>query len=104
MKEHRFKLAKEKTQKIPAQTITIADYADAIALLANTPAQAKSFLHSLERAADGIHVRVNTDKTEYMCFNQRGDNSTRKDGPLKLVKKFTNLRNRVSCTENHIIT
>ena len=37
-----------------------ADYADDIALLANTSAQAKPLLYSLERA----------DKTEYMYFNQ----------------------------------
>ena len=50
-----------------------AHYADVIALLANTPAQAETLLHSLEWEADGIGLHVNTDKTEYMCFNQRGD-------------------------------
>ena len=52
------------------------DYADDIALLANTPTPAKTPLHSLERAAAGISLHVNADKTEYMCFNQRGDIST----------------------------
>ena len=33
------------------QTITDADYADDIAILANTPNQAETRLHSLERAA-----------------------------------------------------
>ena len=41
-----------------------ADYADDTALLANTPTQAESLLHSLERAAAGIGLHVNTDKTE----------------------------------------
>ena len=50
-----------------------ADYADDIVLLANTPAQAESQLYSLEWAAGGIGLHVNGDKTEYMCFNQRGD-------------------------------
>ena len=41
-----------------------ADYADDIALLANTPAQAKSLLHSQERAAAGIDLHVNAYKSE----------------------------------------
>ena len=59
-----------------AKTITDADYADDIAILANTPNQAKTLLHSLERAAAGIGLHVNAHKTEYMCFNQAGDIST----------------------------
>ena len=39
-------------------------------------------------------------KTEYMCFNQRGDISKIKAGPLKLVYKFTYLGSSVSSTEN----
>ncbi len=34
------------------------------ALLANTPNQAETLLHSLERAAAGIGLHVNTHKTE----------------------------------------
>ena len=48
MKENGFKLAKERSRRYPAQTITDMDYADDIVLLANTPAQAKSLLHSLK--------------------------------------------------------
>ena len=55
----------------PAQTNTDADYADDIALLANTLTQAESLLHSLEQRAGGICLHVNTDKTEFMCFNQK---------------------------------
>ena len=95
MKENGFKQAKEKSRRYPAQTTTDVDYANDIALLANTPAQAEFRLHSLEWAAGGIGLHVNTDKTEYMCFNQRGDISTQKGGPLKLVDKFTYLGNSV---------
>ena len=48
MKDNSFKLTKERSRRYPAQTITDADYADDIALLANTPAQAKILLHNLE--------------------------------------------------------
>ena len=43
----------------PAKTITDADYADDIAILANTPNQVETLLHSLERAAAGIGLHVN---------------------------------------------
>ena len=46
------------------------------AILANTPNQAETLLHSLERAATGIGLHVNAYKTEYMCYNQTGDIST----------------------------
>ena len=69
-------------------------------LLANTPAQAESLLHSLEQTAGGIGLHVNEDKIEYMCFNQRGDISTLKGGPLKIEDKFTYLGSSHSSTKN----
>ena len=74
------------------------------ALRVNAPIQAKSFLHSLERAAGVIGLHVNADKTEYMCFNQSGNISTRNCGPVKLVDKFTYLGSSVSSTENDVVT
>ena len=81
-----------------------AVYVDDKALLANSPAQAESLLHSLERAAGDIGLHVNVGKTEYMCFNQSSDISTLKSGPPKLVDKFTYLGSSVSSTENDINT
>ena len=37
MKDNGFKLAKERSRRYPAQTVTGTDYADDIALLANAP-------------------------------------------------------------------
>ena len=73
-------------------------------LLANTPAQAETLLHSLERAAAGIGLHVNAHKTEYMCFNQTGDISTLNGSSLKLVDKFTYLGSSVLSTETDINT
>ena len=89
IKENGFKLTKERSRRYSAKTFTDADYADDVALLANTSAQAESLLHSLERATAGICHHVNAHKTEYMCFNQTGDISTLNGRPLKLVNKFT---------------
>ena len=53
------------------ETINDADYIEVcVALLANTFAQAKSLLNSLEQAAKGVGLYVNSDKTEFMYFNQ----------------------------------
>ena len=51
IKENGFELTKKRSRRYPATTITDADYADDIAILANTPDRAETLLHSLERAA-----------------------------------------------------
>ena len=99
MKYNGFNLVKERSRRYPTQTITDADYADDIALLANTPAQAETLLHRLEWAAVGIGLHVKSNKTEYMSFNQRGDISTLTSSSLKFVDKFTYLGSRVSSAE-----
>ena len=93
IRENGFELTKKRSRRYPAKTITDADYADDIEILANTPNRAETLLHSLERAAAGIGLRVNAHKTEYMYFNQT---------PLKLVDKFTYLGSSVSSTEKDI--
>ena len=99
-----FKLIKKRSRRCPAKTITDADYADDIAILANTPNQAETLLHSLEWAATGIGLHVNAHKTEYMCYNQTGDISTLDRTSLKLVDKFTYLGSSVSSIEKDIDT
>ena len=102
MKENGFTLKKARSRQYPTETIMDADYPDDIVLLANTTTQARSLLHSIELAAGGIGLHVTADKTEYMCFNQKGDMSTLNDDSLKLVDKFTYLRNSISSIENDI--
>ena len=104
IRENDFKLTKKRSRRHPAKTITYTDYADDIAILANTPNQAETQLHSLERAAAGIGLHVNVYKTEYMCFNQIGDISTLEGTSLKLVDKFTYLGSSVSSTKKKTST
>ena len=101
-KENVFTLKKARSWQYPAQTITDADNADDIVLLANTPTQAESLLHCLEQVAGGICLHVNVDETEYICFNKKRGISTLNGGSLKLVDKFTYLVSSVSSTENEI--
>ena len=103
MKENGLILTKA-TRRYPIWMITNGDYADDIALLAKTPTQVESLLYSLEQAAGGIALHVNTDKTEFMCLNQQSNISTLNGRSLKLMNNFTNLRSSVSSTENDINT
>ena len=104
IRENGFELTKKRSRRYPAKTITDADYADDIAILANTPNQAETLLHRLGRAAAGIGLHVNAHKTEYMCYNQTGDISTLDGTSLKLVDKFTSLGSSVSSTKKDINT
>ena len=89
MKENGFKLAKERSGRYPTKYDTETDCAEDIALQADKPTQTKTLLHSPERAAAGIGLHFNVDKTNYRCLNQSGHTSALKEGPLKLVDKFT---------------
>ena len=101
-RENGFELTKKRSRRYPAKKIIDANYADDIAILANTPNQAETLLHSLERAAAGIGLHINVHKAEYMCFNQAGDIFTLEGTTLELVDKFTFLGSSVSSTEKDI--
>ena len=101
IRENGFELTKKRSRRYSAKTITNTDYA---ALLANTPNQAKTLLHSMERAAAGIGLHDNAHKTEYMFYNQTGDISILDGTSLKLIDKFTYLGSSVSSPEKDIDT
>ena len=104
IRENGFEMTKKRSSRYPTKTITDADYADDIAILANTPNQAETQLYILERAAAGVGLHVNAHKTEYICYNQTGDISTLDGTSLKLVDKFTYLGSNISSTEKDIDT
>ena len=102
--ENGFELTKKRSRRYPEKTITDAEYANDIAILANTLNQAKTQMHNLEWAAAGIGLLVNAHKTEYMCYNQIVNISTLDRTSLKLVDKFTVLGSNVSSTKKDIDT
>ena len=104
IRENGLELTKKRSRRYPAKIITDADYADDIAILANTLNQAETLLHSLERAAACIGLHVNAHITESMCYNQTGDISRLGGTSPKLVDKFTYLGSSVSSTEKDIDT
>ena len=72
IRQNGFELTKKRNRRYHATTITDADYADGIAILANTPDQAETLLHSLERAAAGISLYVNAHKWNICAIIKRG--------------------------------
>ena len=104
IRENDFVLTKKRSRRYSAKSITDANQADDLAILANTPNQAETQLHCLERSTAGISLHVNAHKTECMCFTQACDISTLDGTSLKLVDKFTYLESSVSSTEKDIVT
>ena len=79
------------------------NYVDDLAFLTNILVQAESLLHSLEQAAGGnIGLYMNANKTEFMCFEQKGAISTLSGKPLKLEDWFTNFGINISSTESDV--
>ena len=76
------------------------DYADDLALLRSTPAQAESLLHSLEQAAGDIGLYMKANKP--VCFKLERSISSLSGKPLKLVSKFTYLDNNISSIESDV--
>ena len=89
---------KARSRQHRIETMTDADYADYLLLLANTSAQAKSLPHSLEQA--GLYM--NTSKTVFMCFKPKEAISIFSGKLLKLFDQFTYLCHNISSTENAV--
>lgn len=99
LQEHGLTLNRQKSKRHPAKIITDADYADDLALFADTTAKAELLLHSLEKAASGIGLYVNADKTEYMSFKQDGDIKSLANKPIQKVDQFVYLGSNIASTE-----
>ena len=83
----------------PVETIIDTDYADDQALLTYTPAQAEYLLQGLKKAAKSISLYVNSDKIEFICFNQDGTISTLNYKPSKACQ--AQLENQSSPIASH---
>ena len=93
---------KAKSRQYPTETIMNTDYADDITLLVNTPTQAKSLKHCLEQAAGDLGLCMNTNKMEYMSFNQEKASLILNGNPLKLVDMFSYLSISISSIKSDV--
>ena len=84
------------------ETITDADYADDLWLIANTPAEAESLLHGQKQVVKGIGLYINSNKTEFVCFKQDCAISSFHGKLLKSVDQFTYLNSNISSTESNL--
>ena len=84
------------------ETITDVDYADDLAVVANTIDEATILLHSLEASAKEIGLHINAKKTEFISLNTTG-NITSLDGKdIKQVTEFTYLGSNIKSTDKDI--
>ena len=103
MKEKDLTLKKARNRQYSAEVTSDTDYAADLVLPANTSVQVKCLLHSLEQAARGIGLCVNSDKTQFMYFNQ--DNKPRKKishSPTCLSFVSWYLGSNISSTESNV--
>ena len=99
-----FTLTKQKSRRHPAKTITDADYADDLAVLADYLKDATSLLHSVETTAREIGLYVNADKTEFICLNQDTSDGMKSLNGKKIsqVDDFKYLGSYIASTEHDI--
>ena len=89
-KENSFTVKRQRTRWYPAETITDADYADDIALLANTPTQADTRYLVCSRQQEAL-ISTWMQTKRITCVLKRGVISTRNGEHLKFIDKFTYL-------------
>ena len=95
-------LQKSRGRRYPTITISDADYADDLALFADSCNDAEKLLHVLEEKANSVGLRVNIRKTQN--FNINTDNKVRyvNGTQLKYVDNFTYLGSEISSMDKEI--
>ena len=79
-----FTITERQNRRHPATYLTDTDFADDIALLSNTVADAQKLLTLVVEAAKNIGLNINEGKTEYMVYNISEDNHLSANGkPIK---------------------
>ncbi|XP_063685824.1 uncharacterized protein LOC134819652 [Bolinopsis microptera] len=98
-----FNLHPRRSRRSPAVKVTDADFADDLALITDSVAEAQDFLRSLELAAKSVELHLNEGKTKYMGINIRDDDSpTLVAGSGKTIEKvddFVYLGSRMKSSE-----
>ena len=96
-------LEQRQSRRYPARTLTDTDFADDIALLLDNIADAEVLLHKVESAAKEIGLTINSQKTEYMSFNNPQGNLVDTSGaPLCQVTDFQYLGSWVESTKKDV--
>ena len=99
-----FKLGRKRSRRHNPDVITDLDFADDIALVTEELEQAQDFLHRVQENAAKIGLHLNSDKTEFMSFNQAQDSvlKTVNNENIKKVNDFEYLGAWTDDTANDV--
>ena len=97
-----FTLTERLSSRNPANKLTDVDYADDLAITADTVLDAEKLLHLLEDAAKEVGLYVNASKTEHINFNQEGTIKTKAGNSIKAVENFIYLGSESNSTEKEL--
>ena len=101
-----YELKPGQSSRQPAVHFTNADFADDIALISQSHANAQSLLRYLEEASNFVGLYLNESKTEYMnkCSLHTKDGiKTLQETLLKLVEDYKYLGSYISSSLKHIL-
>ena len=71
-----FTIERRRSRRIGPKTVTDVDFADDIALLAESIENARELLHRVEKSAASVGLHINASKTKVMTFNLEDDSNT----------------------------
>ena len=99
-----FKLDRKRSRRHTPILITDLDFADDIALVTEKLEQAQDFVHRVQENAAKIGLQLNSDKTEFMSFNQVQDTvlKTVNNDNIKKVDNFEYLGTWIDDTANDV--
>ena len=97
--ELEFKLDRKRSRRHNPDVITDLDFADDIALVTEELEQAQDFLYCVQENAAMIGLHPNSDKTEFMSFNQVQD-TVLKTVNNENIKKVDNFKYLGACIDD----
>ena len=99
-----FNLDRKRSRRHNPNVITDLDFADDIALMAEELEQAQDFLHCVQENAAKIGLHLNSDKTEFMTFNEVQDTilKTVNNENIKKIDNFKYLGAWIDDTANDV--
>ena len=99
-----FKLDRKRSRRYDPDVITDLDFADDIALVTEELEQAQDFLHRVQENAAKIGLHLNSDKIEFVSFNQAQDSvlKTVNNENIKKVDNFKYLGAWIDDTANDV--
>ena len=94
-----FTLSPRLSSRYAPEKLTDVDYADDLAITADTITNATVLLHNLENATNEVGLYVNASKAKFISFNQQGSIQTVSGESTELVESFIYLGSEINSTK-----